>query len=67
MSSKKNLRKAALKFRKEEPARYAYSACLLEAMAKFIKTSNEPEVRAHFDDKPVAQGEALKVLVYANS
>ena len=67
MSSEKNLRKAALKFRKEEPARYAYSAVLLEAMAKFIRTSNEPEVKAYFDDKPVAQGEALKVLVYANS
>lgn len=67
MSSEKRLRNAVRQFRRNEPVRYAYSANLLEAMAKFIRTSNEPEVKAHYSDEPVARGEALKVLVYANS
>lgn len=67
MSNEKNLRKATAKFHREEPARYAYSANLLEAMAKFIKTSGEPEVKARYSDGSVERGERLKVLVYANS
>lgn len=67
MPSEKRLQNATRQFRRNEPARYAYSAKLLEAMAEFIKASGEPEVRAKFSEKPVDTGERLKVCVYADS
>ena len=59
MANQKKLQQAAIKFRKENPAKHALCCFLLSAMARFITKSGAPEVTVSLKDG--------KYYEYANS